>query len=683
MPALKSAEGLSFAHEEARLTQVDSTEASKQHRQAMLDWGMAAEGTLGTTLGLADAMAKGTFAVDENGKAIDVMAEREKEAEQATEDLAKAQEALADATEYARDAIAGFYDTLGGGINDMRSLGEAQEQSAKDYAAALKELEADAGESLSGIKEKYEDSLPDPTTAQQRMGMAADAWDEWGLRLQDIMENGVASPWAEVLQQMGYEQPPDTGIKEWASGLKDAFYAGDVQGLVNEDAQAWRDHTATVQEAQAKETAAVQSGLAERRAALEAARQEELAAEKKARDEALLELTLNLAEQTGQLEKWATGQYGADFAAGFDQASEVLTGLKSGLVELGPALQNLLTDMASGVQATMDQTGATAAANEAALESLWETARAGPTQEDLSALDMQSLIDPAGVETAMSQVKSAITDNLPTEEDLQTLDITRLVDPEAVATVTDTIAGIGTAISGITEEDPFGFMGLFSGAAEGIIEDSARMADEAGASFTNMGLTATGVAADILNEWTGNSVFPDLITDSAGMASSVSTDFGTVGESGKDSANKIGDAFTNKMGKAREEVNKLIRSLKAIPQEITITILTSVASAPPAEPGLQHGGQWTVRGPGGIDNVPVHFMATAGEVVTVTPVGKTAPKTPGYQYGGQFTVPGTGTQISVGGDTHNWYIQDQGSVALAMRLVETKRRERLNEFMGG
>ena len=34
------------------------------------------------------------------------------------------------------------------------------------------------------------------------------------------------------------------------------------------------------------------------------------------------------------------------------------------------------------------------------------------------------------------------------------------------------------------------------------------------------------------------------------------------------------------------------------------------------------------------------------------------------------------------GDTHNWYIQDQGSVALAMRLVENKRMERLNEFMG-
>jgi hypothetical protein len=98
--------------------------------------------------------------------------------------------------------------------------------------------------------------------------------------------------------------------------------------------------------------------------------------------------------------------------------------------------------------------------------------------------------------------------------------------------------------------------------------------------------------------------------------------------------------------------------------------------------GAQYGGQWKVKGPSGVDKVPVSFMATAGEVVTVTPVGKPAPKTPGYQHGGQFTVPGTGASFRMEGDTHNWYIQDQGSVALAMRLVEERRRDRLNEFMG-
>ena len=44
--------------------------------------------------------------------------------------------------------------------------------------------------------------------------------------------------------------------------------------------------------------------------------------------------------------------------------------------------------------------------------------------------------------------------------------------------------------------------------------------------------------------------------------------------------------------------------------------------------GYQHGGQFMVRGPAGPDRVPVHFMATRGEVVTVTPAGGMAPPNP-------------------------------------------------------
>ena len=42
----------------------------------------------------------------------------------------------------------------------------------------------------------------------------------------------------------------------------------------------------------------------------------------------------------------------------------------------------------------------------------------------------------------------------------------------------------------------------------------------------------------------------------------------------------------------------------------------------------QHGGQFTVRGPAGVDNVPIRFNATRGEVVTITPVGGTPPANP-------------------------------------------------------
>jgi hypothetical protein len=764
LDAIKSAEGLTFAHEDMKLGLSGVTTTVDDVEQAMAAFMQGQIDTRASTLGLTDAISAGVVALDEHGDAVDMVAQKEKEAEQAAEDLARAQEALADAVEHARDAYASFYGVLGAGVSEMRALDQAQQQSARNYADALRDLEAEAGASLSGIRSKYEDSLPDPTTAAQRMGMVADAWDEWGLRLQDIMVNGVASPWAEVLQQMGYEKPPDTGIKEWAAGLRDAFYAGDVQGLINEDAQAWRDHTATVQAAQSAETAAIQAGIADRRAALEAAREAELAAEKAARDQALLELTVSLAESTGQLEKWATGRYGEDFAAGFDEAAEVLSGLESGLVSLDPALQNLLRNMAAGVQSTMDATGATAAANEAALESLWETAREGPTAEeltaglptteDLQALDMQALIDPEGVEAAMGQVKAAVTDNLPTEEDLQALDITRLVDPEAVTTATEALAGIGTAVEELApEEDPFGFMGLFSGAAETIIGDSALMAEEVGAYFNLLGEGATGVAADIVNAFVGNSAFPDLMAGGADMESSIVSNFTNIG-SAADEARAAAVSALNAMKSAADSLagsfgavvsglkksaaaaqrfknrvvalNRELKKLKSLLENMP----TTEQSPPPAATGMDTtsdaatGLAATVRGDlspalatassraedlfaatsrlssvsGALEgayavgapasfvaaagepvSVPVSFVATAGEMVTVGGGAVGA----GSQPTARRDVPGAAARTTnVEGDTHNWYIQDQGSVALAMRLVENSRKDRLNEFMG-
>jgi len=49
---------------------------------------------------------------------------------------------------------------------------------------------------------------------------------------------------------------------------------------------------------------------------------------------------------------------------------------------------------------------------------------------------------------------------------------------------------------------------------------------------------------------------------------------------------------------------------------------------PPPPQMMQHGGQFLVRGAAGPDRVPVNFMATRGEVVTVTPVGGQAPADP-------------------------------------------------------
>ena len=100
-----------------------------------------------------------------------------------------------------------------------------------------------------------------------------------------------------------------------------------------------------------------------------------------------------------------------------------------------------------------------------------------------------------------------------------------------------------------------------------------------------------------------------------------------------DLAGGLGALAGNMAGAAAEggDLKAIIDSL----QSKTITITTNfTATGHPAGgdfgtgPGFQHGGQFLVRGPAGPDRVPVNFMATRGEVVTVTPVGGMAPPNP-------------------------------------------------------
>ncbi len=62
--------------------------------------------------------------------------------------------------------------------------------------------------------------------------------------------------------------------------------------------------------------------------------------------------------------------------------------------------------------------------------------------------------------------------------------------------------------------------------------------------------------------------------------------------------------------------------------------------------GFQHGGQFMVRGPAGPDRVPIGFMATRGEVVTVTPAGGTPPPDP--RVTNNYNLNVTATQPSAG-----------------------------------
>jgi uncharacterized protein YoxC len=89
---------------------------------------------------------------------------------------------------------------------------------------------------------------------------------------------------------------------------------------------------------------------------------------------------------------------------------------------------------------------------------------------------------------------------------------------------------------------------------------------------------------------------------------------------------------------------------------VHVTVKTNYVNNQPgwggATEGYQHGGQFTVRGPAGVDRVPVGFMATRGEVVTVTPVGGQAPANPVTN---NYNLNVTSSQPS-GGIANDFYI---------------------------
>ena len=103
----------------------------------------------------------------------------------------------------------------------------------------------------------------------------------------------------------------------------------------------------------------------------------------------------------------------------------------------------------------------------------------------------------------------------------------------------------------------------------------------------------------------------------------------------------FGTLADEKLKDAVSGVDELDTKITRLPSQKVIdihvrTIYSSYGSAGAyssafAGLGFQHGGQFTVMGPSGIDNIPVSFMASKGETVTVSPAGKS---------------------ISKGGDTH-------------------------------
>ena len=470
------------------------------------------------------------------------------------EDLKRASDELADAVERVTDRYEGFYGTLAQGIISFRELGEEAADSQEEYEKALGRLQAKADNVYNDVKYKFEASLPNATTVRDRMSMTEDAWDEWGLRIQSIINDGVASPWYQTLQDMGYTKPPDQGVQEWAAEMKAAFYEGDLKELINQNAQAWVENAATQKQAQAEATQAYnqevanrKAAIAEETAALQEARDAQIAAEQEARNRATIELALSLAEQTGQLQAWSEQRFGPNFSQVADSASEVLGLLDAGMLEIDGSLQTLITNSVQGVQTALSTTEGLAEETKEILDGIASTDWA-----EQKAWQMQ---------TAMSLPESLRSDALASMQE------------------------VSSAIDEGVPDDPFLPLSTsFTGATDSMLTAVGELETEVTEHFGNIETEVGSVADSIVDMYVGNSVFPEL---SEGARLAKVDIVGYFGEILTESTNTIKDLvqdWEDGLDDVRQAIQEdVLDKLASIPGEITVTVFTELGAGGTAD----------------------------------------------------------------------------------------------------
>jgi hypothetical protein len=493
-------------------------------------------------------------------------------------DVSSATDDLKNALNRASQAFSAFFMEVAGGITSLRDFDNKVTDTTTSYNDKIKKLGQSAGFELNAIREKYENSLPDRTTVADRMRMQEDAWDEWGLRFQDIIENGVASPYLATLEEMGYTKPPDTGVKEWAKELQAALYGGDTT-FINESAAAWQAHAASVGEAMASETEAVRAKHAEQKRIADEARAEELAAQEEQRAQMLLEMALGLAEQTNQLQEWAATK--GVLESSLNTAPEVLAAIKAGIVEIDEPLQKILTGLGIDLQMALAGTAEQAAANEETILGMGRAMTEGAEAEIARYQELQGELD------SLKEKRDAI---------LEGQDFGDMVPQDAIDSVKDINDEIATLEEKLAEGSNLGegmkflseeftamadqYLPGITDALDALGEHGSEIAEALGEDFTT-------AANNILSAWLTNSVIPDLETGLTGLKgtnASVVADmlakwlnFGTQGLA---SWKRLSNAVIS-------DLNTIKNKLLGLPTEINIDIKTWDPPPITAEQGIE------------------------------------------------------------------------------------------------
>jgi len=455
--------------------------------------------------------------------------------------------------------------TIAGGIGDLRDLNDEVRGIGKDYRRAMGGISAGIGTEIDKINEKYDEMHPDPTTVQERLGMDADAWDEYALRLDatlDGVTTGQEQGWVDSMAAMTvnsdeYRQREGEAQDAWLARLRGSFYEmGLPPEFYDTESGKYQAHLAEIDALRQGEIQKQRDAAAASAAIEQQKRDAALAAAQQKKEDLVLATSLQMAEELGLLQTWANDTMGV-MAPAFDSADEVLQHLEAGTLELTPELEALVGAMQTGLLGTLESTGVAAEETAGKLSDLF-------TESEDQAAGM--LTDFEAIQTAAENATAAMGDfTKPPEEEKTFLDYIMeqlLPFEEGVGTTMD---NVGIKAGETTDSVKYGWLDEAEGALPLIQQGLANI--ELGAvdtTFPNIETAGKTAAANVKTAWTN--FITAMIKPDEGQFDKLQKDWiDTVAAMETKFINSI-KAMKKKMNALVEEIRAAIRACRTLGQ---------------------------------------------------------------------------------------------------------------------
>ena len=411
-------------------------------------------------------------------------------------------------------------------------------------------------------------------------------------------------------------------------------------------------------EKRSAETKADRQAVQERINALKAGREKELQIEREHHAQVLLETALGLAESTGELQAWALETKGV-MAPAFDTVGEVMAALQAGTLELQGPLAELVNSYMVPLAGSLDDAAVAAEANEEAMTSMMDNAivKAQEMADELGLLE-ESLKDlPTAAEDPFSEKRFKLQPIIDAKDRLEEVKAELgLVGDEA--SEDGALGAVNKAVKAIAE-DTAPELTAALGDVDGALDVLKLKAPEVASDWDESWST---LASDILDEWTENSVIPELITG----AENVQTAWITAANAITPIWNGVAIASKAAMDSVVTNVNAGIGALNSM-----VAAVHEVIAAFQALAGIDLGPFQGASPP------PVaEWFDSVSESMQAVAI-------PDVQMGSVSAAPtavmGGGGR---GGDTINVKVLDSLTSALVSGMLEDRRRARWDAFAG-